>query len=289
MAGYKQRLTVFFLFFILFSLPLLIGLTANGAVSADAGAEKKEGLVFEKEGEAPVIRFEDENLFAYFHREDKQLKVEGTGEIPLKELLKGGKLSLSFHLKAPYLEGSGKALELEPCKVSLKLAEDPFYWRLVTEDKSIGVGNFTVKATEKLKKLLPEEISSLTAGYQVLRAGKESAEILLLIKKERAEEPGIKIKGEVKTGKTVKTGSSGNNTSVSKPEEDSRVLISSLPPELSSMDFKKGKGELIGKLELMADYEFELPLVRKGESENKYTPVIQGKLTLIILKEVFND
>ena len=246
-------------------------------LGADTRAEKESGLSFEKEGEDPVIRFEDENLFAYFQREDKWLTVDGTEGIPFDKLLQGGEVSLDFHLKSPSAHSTGKPIELKPCKVTLKLTKDPLYWRFVTEKVSVGVGNLKVKSTEKFRKLLPEDINNFGAEYRILSRAKDVQETLLVMKRKEAD---------VSAGEKVAAGTGkaepGTNT-------EDKLTLSSLPPELCRIGYGAGKGELIGRLELMADYEFQVPLVLKGEERCEYVPVIQGKLTLVIWRDVYND
>ncbi len=287
MTGYKQRFMSLSLLFLIFMLPFL---------GADTSTEKKSGLSFEKEGEDPVIRFEDENLFAYFQREDKGLTVDGTEGIPFDKLLQGGEVSLGFHLKNTSAHNAGKPIELKPCEVTLKLTKDPLYWRFVTGNKSVGVGNFKVKSPEKFRKLLPEDISNFRAEYRILSRAKDVQETLLVMKRKEADvSAGEKM--EAGTGK-AEPGKADSGMGKEKPwagkdkpgtGTEYKLTLSSLPPELNRMGYGAGKGELIGRLELMADYDFQVPLVLKGEERYEYVPVIQGKLTLVIWRDVYND
>ncbi len=265
-------------------------------LGADTRAEKESGLSFEKEGEDPVIRFEDENLFAYFQREDKWLTVDGTEGIPFDKLLQGGEVSLDFHLKSPSAHSTGKPIELKPCKVTLKLTKDPLYWRFVTEKVSVGVGNLKVKSTEKFRKLLPEDINNFGAEYRILSRAKDVQETLLVMKRKEADvSAGEKVAagtGKAEPGKTDSgMGKDKSWAGKDKPgtNTEDKLTLSSLPPELCRIGYGAGKGELIGRLELMADYEFQVPLVLKGEERCEYVPVIQGKLTLVIWRDVYND
>ncbi|SHO49417.1 hypothetical protein [Anaerocolumna xylanovorans] len=262
MAGYKRCIISFsFLFISIFFLSFG-ALSMNRRVIAHAGTGKADSMSFETKGEEPVIRFGEEKLSAYFGREEGELTIDGTEEIPLIEFLKGEKLSIIFHLKVPSGNSSKTLEEKEPCKVDLELSKYPVYWRLVTEKEVLGVGNYEVKSPEKFRELLPKAINGVEAEYQVLRAEKASQEILLEMGR----------KENCKEGKVL----------------EDKLKLSSLPPELRLKDFGKKKGETVGKLELMADYSFRLPLLRT-EEKGQYTPAIQGKLTLVIWREVYYD
>lgn len=258
MAGCKHLIR----FSLLFAGILFLsfgGLSMNREMVANAGTGKTE-VSFETRGEDPVIRFKEETLSAYFGREEKKLTVDGMEEIPLTEFLKGEKLSIIFHLKVPPY--SKPLCRTEPCKVDLKLSEDPVYWRFATEKEVLGVGNYQVNSPEKFRELLPKAINGVQTEYQVLRAERTSQEVLLVLGRKKD------------TGPEDKT--------------EDRLKLSSMPGELESKDFGKKKGETVGKLELMANYAFQLSLFQSSERiENP--PVIQGKLTLVIWREVYYD
>lgn len=260
MAGCKHLIR----FSLLFAGILFLsfgGLSMNREMVANAGTGKTE-VSFETRGEDPVIRFKEETLSAYFGREEKKLTVDGMEEIPLTEFLKGEKLSIIFHLKVLPYSNSKELYRTEPCKVDLKLSEDPVYWRFATEKEVLGVGNYQVNSPGKFRELLPKAINGVQAEYQVLRTERTSQEVLLVLG--RKKEAGTEDKAE------------------------DRLKLSSMPGELEAKDFGKKKGETVGKLELMANYTFQLPLFQSPERiENP--PVIQGKLTLAIWREVYCD
>ncbi len=257
MAHWKKRSMLLFLFLLFFLVPLLLpgGGTGNPVAFADGERVDKGSLSFEKDGEAPVIRFDGEEMYAYFQTTDKLLSVDGTDEISLTKLAEGGEISLTFHVSSP--DGQSTAVTPGAGSVNLTLSDDPIYWRLVTDKEDLGVGTFTANP-EKLKELLPREIKGFTTDYQISGTKKASKEILLKIKRNE------------------------NDSNNSGYIASDRLTLSRLPEEFGQTGIGKSRGELIGKLKLAANYDFSVAI-------DEYSSAVQGKLTLVIWKDVYNN
>lgn len=257
MARWKKRFMLLFLFLLFFLVPLLLpgGSTSNPKAFAGGGRVDKGSPSFVTNGEAPVIRFNGEEMYAYFQTTDKLLTVDGTDEISMSKLLEGGVISITFPVSSPGKQNSATASETG--SINLTLSEDPIYWRLVTDKDDIGVGNFTVNL-EALKKLMPQELKDFATDYQISGREKELKESLLMIKHADNESDSTGyIAGD-------------------------RLTLNQLPEEFSRIGRDKSKGELIGRLKLAANYNFKVP-------PNEYSAAVQGKLTLVIWKNVYKN
>jgi len=257
MVRWKKRFILLFLFLLFFLVPLLLpgGSTSNPKAFAGGGRVDKGSPSFVTNGEAPVIRFNGEEMYAYFQTTDKLLTLDGTDEMSMSKLLEGEEISITIPVSSP--DKQNPAAASEAGRINLTLSEDPIYWRLVTDKEDIGVGNFTANL-EELKELLPQELKGFTTDYQISGREEELKESILRIKHadDESDNSGY-IAGD-------------------------RLTLNQLPVEFSRIGRDKGKGELIGKLKLAANYAFKVP-------PNEYSSAVQGKLTLVIWKDIYKN
>ncbi|BCJ97276.1 hypothetical protein [Anaerocolumna chitinilytica] len=256
MARWKKRFLLLFLFLLFFLVPLLLpgGSTSNPKAFAGGGRVDKGSPSFVTNGEAPVIRFDGEEMYAYFQTTDKLLTVDGTDEISMPKLLEGEEISITFPVSSPDKQNSATASE--EGRINLTLTADPIYWRFVTDKDDIGVGNFTVNL-EALKELLPQELKGFTTEYRISGTEKELKESLRIKHADNESDSTGYIAGD-------------------------GLTLNQLPEEFSRIGRDKSKGELIGRLKLAANYAFKVP-------PNEYSAAVQGKLTLVIWKNIYKN
>lgn len=225
--------------------------------------DKMRELSFIENNMEETVSLEDEKLAAYFTTEDNLLIVDGIEAIPTTELMEGKAVTIDFSLYQNSFENDVKVLGLQDSQIEVVLSKDPIYWRLDTKDKTFGVGNNKIPAQNSFRSLLPESIKGI------------KAEFLLTLLQERTMKTQLVLH--------------------CMPEENIGASFtkiptrSSLPAGLDLLRTGILQGEYIGKLELMANYDFTVPVVVQGKEQDKYSPVIRGKLTLVTWIDVYND
>lgn len=229
-------------------------------------------LVSGSQGNAPAFSFygdaveetvqlEGENLSAYSERADKLLYIDGTDAVPLNRIMEGQGITIDFFLQGTSWKSHGEVPELQNRPVALQLSKDPVYWRFSSENITLGVGNRQLSSEEKLRELLLQEIKGMKAEFKLSPSKGGICEAQMTMKKNR--EKGF--------------------------AESWKLTRSKLPFALSSAEVQGTEEGYLGSLELMANYEFSIPLVLKGGEQDAYSPVIQGKLTIVVRMEVYND